>query len=164
MKSFPTAEMDAGSYIYDFLMANNAGFEVEKYNLEPFKVKVQSIERTFIDKVFAIADYYLDGNIETHSRHIYDLYKIYPKLTFDAGFRQLVSEVREARKQHNACRSAQDHIDIPELLQKITSENFYKSDYDKITATLLFEEIAYAEAITVISNIISDGCLIAMQK
>lgn len=160
IKSFPTTQMDAGSYVYDFLKANGAEVEIKKYDLEPFKVKVQSIERTFIDKVFAIVDYYLDGNIEAHSRHIYDLYKLYPRITFDDGFKQLVAEVREVRKPHVTCRSAQDHVRMPELLQKITSDNFYKSDYDRITSTLLFEDIPYSKAVTVIGHIISDGCFL----
>ena len=157
IRSFPTTEMYASSYVYDFFNASNAELEIKKYSLEPFKVKVQSIERTFIDKVFAIADYYLDGNIEAHSRHVYDLYKLYPRIAFDAGFKDLVAEVREVRKPHVTCHSAQDHVSIPELLQKISSENFYKSDYEKITATLLFEEVPYSEAVAVVSRIISDG-------
>jgi len=157
IKSFPTTEMDAGNYVYDFLSAINAEDGITKYGLEPFKVKVQSIERTFIDKVFALADYYLDGNLEGHSRHVYDLYKLYPSIVFDEGFGHLVSEVREVRKEHITCHSAQDHINIPEILQKIFAENFYKSDYEKITTTLLFEEAPYAEAAAIISRVISDG-------
>jgi len=158
IKPFPTVEMDAGSYIYDFLIANGVESETKKYDLEPFKIKVQSIERTFIDKVFALADYYLDGNIETHSRHIYDLYKLYPKIVFDEKFKLLTTEVREARKTHDTCHSAQSGVDMQELLKKITSEDYYKSDYDRITATLLFEEVPYNEAITVLSRVLSDGC------
>ena len=158
IKSFPTVVMDAGSYVYDFLMANNAESEIGKYGLGPFKVIVQSIKRTFIDKVFAIADYYLDGSIEAHSRHNYDLYKLYPMVEFDETFKWLAAKVREARKPHVTCHSAQGDVDVPELLQKIVHEKFYKSDYDRNTATLLFETVPYTEAITVISRIVSDGC------
>ena len=83
IKSFPSEEMVASSFIYDFLIANNGTSEIKKYGLEPFKIQVQSIERTFIDKVFALVDYCIDGNIDSHSRHIYDLYKLYPNICFN---------------------------------------------------------------------------------
>jgi len=59
IKSFPTAEMDAGSFVYD-------------------------------------------------------LYKLYPRIEFGTGFKQLVSEVREVRKPHVTCHSAQDNINLPD--------------------------------------------------
>lgn len=37
-------------------------------------LKVQSSERTFIDKIFALADYYVSDRITEHSCHIYDIY------------------------------------------------------------------------------------------
>lgn len=158
IKSFPTQTMDAASLVYVFLLARDAVDDIEKYELQPFRVKVQSIERTFIDKVFALADYYLDGRVQMHSRHIYDLYKLYPKITFDNSFRQLVAEVRTIRRAHVTCLSAQDGVDLPELLRKIVSEDYYKADYNQITDTLLFENLPYSQAITVIHKILDDGC------
>jgi hypothetical protein len=126
--------------------------------LQPFKVKVQSIERTFIDKAFAVADYYLGNRAQMHSRHIYDLYKLYPKITFNDSFRQLAAEVREVRRPHTACLSAQEGVDLPKLLRNIASEDFFKADYNQITDTLLFEKLSYSEAITVMQKILDDGC------
>jgi hypothetical protein len=156
IKSFPTQAMDAASLVYDFLLARNAPADIEKYGLQPFKVNVQTIERTFVDKVFAIADYYLDGRVQMHSRHIYDLYKLYPKITFDDSFRQLAAEVREVRRPHITCLSAQEGVDLPGLLRKIVSEDFFKADYNQITDTLLFEKLPYCEAITVIQKLLDD--------
>jgi predicted nucleotidyltransferase component of viral defense system len=158
IKSFPTQTMDAASLVYDFLLARNASADIEKYGLQPFKVNVQSIERTFIDKVFAIADYYLDGRVQTHSRHIYDLYKLYPKISSGDSFRQLVAEIREVRRPHITCLSAQEGVDLPELLRKIVSEDYFKADYNQITDTLLFEKLPYSQAITVIQKLLDDDC------
>ena len=160
IKSFPTETMKAASLVYDFLIAQNAQEEIVKYELAPFKIKVQSCERTFIDKVFALADYYLDGRVEMHSRHIYDLYKLYPKISFDEPFTKLVVEVREIRKSHVTCLSAQDGVNLPELLKKIVGKDFYKSDYNQITGTLLFEDLPYSEAITVIHKILDSECFV----
>jgi len=157
IKAFPTKTMDASSYIYDFLKSNGAENEIRKYSLEPFSIKVLSLERTFIDKVFALGDYYLDGNVEAHSRHIYDLHKLYPKITFNDTFRALVTEVRGIRRPHVTCHSAKEGINLNELLQKIVSEDYYKSDYNNITQNLLFEPITYADAIKTLQKIISDG-------
>ena len=154
IKSFPTETMSAASFVYDFLTANSADGEITKYELEPFKVQVQSIERTFIDKVFAVGDYYLNGQAENHSRHVYDLYKIYPAIIFDDAFKRLVEEVREVRKPHTTCYSAKDSVNLQELLKKIIDESYYKSDYNRVTEALLFETVAYTEAATVLHQII----------
>lgn len=107
--------MNVASFIYNFLSANNTDGEIIKYGLEPFKVQVQSIESTFIDKVFAIGDYYLSDQSENHSQHIYDLYKIYTNIVFDDTFKDLVKEVREVRKSHTTCHFAKDSVNLQGL-------------------------------------------------
>lgn len=67
-----------GSIIQEYLIEINKNNIIEMFDLKPFNIRVQSIERTFVDKIFAICDYYLGQRIEEHSRHIYDLYKIKP--------------------------------------------------------------------------------------
>ncbi len=44
---------------YQVLKADNMDF-IREYELEPFTMTLQSIERTFIDKVFALCDYYIN--------------------------------------------------------------------------------------------------------
>jgi hypothetical protein len=39
---------------------------VDSYGLLPFEMKVQGIDRTMIDKVFAICDYYMKGDVRRH--------------------------------------------------------------------------------------------------
>ena len=129
----------------------------EKYNLAPFIMKVQGIDRTLIDKVFAICDYYLQDKIKRHSRHIYDIYKILPIVSQDSDFKMLISEVRNIRKASAICPSAQEEISIPELLNTIIKEKVYRNDYINLTSKLLQEDISYETAITSISEIISSG-------
>ncbi len=158
IKAFPNEIMDAASYIYDFMLASGAETEIKAYEMEPFSIKVLSRERTFIDKVFAIADYNLNGKVETYSRHIYDLYKLLPCIVFDDAFRSLVAEVREVRKPHGACLSAQEGVNLAALLRTIRDTGFYKTDYEKITRTLLFEDVSYAQASAVLDALLSCGC------
>lgn len=48
--SFPTVEMEVDSYIYQVLKVDNMDF-IREYELEPFIMTLQSIERTFINKI-----------------------------------------------------------------------------------------------------------------
>ena len=158
IKSFPFEIMDVSSLVQDFLSANNAWREIEKYGLESFKINVQSIGRTFVDKVFAIADYYLGGQVENHSRHIYDLYKLYPRIKYNDDFIALIKDVREIRKPHKTCHSAHEGVELPEVLSKIADGDIFRADYESITEMLLFEHVPYSDAISVLRRIISDGC------
>ena len=57
--SFPTEILSVHSYIGD-LMKTEAPGALEDYFLDTFDMKVQSLDRTLADKVFAICDYYLE--------------------------------------------------------------------------------------------------------
>ena len=158
IKTFPSETKDVSSMIYDFLTATNASNTIETYGLKPFKMTVQALERTFADKIFAIADYYMrNESTERLSRHIYDLYKIYPEITFDETFAKLVAEVREVRKPWNLCVSAQDGVDIQGILRKIVKEDYYKQDYEQITKNMLFEDAKYEAVIKTVSDVINTG-------
>lgn len=92
--SFPTVRMQVDSYLYQFLSKENMDV-VTEYGLEPFEMTLQSIERTLADKVFALCDYYMQGRIKRHSRHIYDIYMLLPGVSLNKEFEALVREVRE---------------------------------------------------------------------
>ena len=152
--SFPTVEMEVDSYIYQVLKADNMDF-IREYELEPFTMTLQSIERTFIDKVFALCDYYIKDDVNKHSRHIYDLYMLLPKITFDDSFKQLVGDVRiERLKIPKMCPAAEAGIDINEYLQEIVDKRIYEKDYEEITSYFQKERVDYDEAIGVIDKII----------
>lgn len=154
LKAYPIVTMTASSFIYDYLSENGFGDFIRKYNLEPFSVNVQSAERTFIDKIYAIADYYLTDNLYEHSRHIYDIYKLYSAVKINDELKALAEQVGYDRKQDRNCPSAKDGVNIKQVLKEIVDTNAYKKDYDEITANLLFEKVPYDTAIRVLSDII----------
>jgi hypothetical protein len=163
IRSFPTVIMFAASYIYDYLYGIEGGDRiVEQYALQPYALKVLAKERTFIDKIFALVDYYLDGKIAEHSRHIYDLYKLLPHISLDDDLRRLVREVRDVRKPHRTCISAQEGVNVQELLKRIITEDVYKSDYEKITSALLFEAVDYDMAINALHAVMESGVFIGL--
>lgn len=62
--SFPTVVLPVHSYIGD-MMAEEAPEELENFCLEPFEMKVQGLDRTLADKVFAICDYYMQNRVKS---------------------------------------------------------------------------------------------------
>lgn len=152
--AFPTELRKCSSLIYEYLVNNNLNNIITEYQLEPFIVNVQSLERTFIDKIFAIGDYFLNGRVEFQSRHLYDLFKIAPLMKLDDKLKKLFDDVRKERQGKQGCLSAERGVDFRELLKKIVSEKTYKTDYNTKTSVLLYEKITYDEVITNISDII----------
>lgn len=143
MKPFPYEVQQADTYIYRFLKQQNLDNIITEYGLEPFEIKVQTLTRTFIDKIFAIGDYYLTGNKERTSRHLYDLYKLMLQIKLNDEFFALFNEVREIRSNDAACPSAKDDQSIKEIIGKIIKEDYFKKDYNEVTSKLLFESVDY---------------------
>jgi len=155
--SFPTVVLSVTNYIGEMMQAE-APEAIKEYELEPFEMKVQDLNRTLVDKVFAVCDYYLQDNVRQHSRHIYDIYKLLDIVPQDDAFRQLVAEVRNVRKKYAICLSAQDNVDVPNVLCEIISKDVYKADYQNLTEGLLEEEVAYETAIDALKQI-SKNCM-----
>lgn len=145
MKPYPFEIKEADTYIYRFLKEKGMDDLIEEYELQPFNVKVQTLERTFIDKLFALGDYYLTEKTNGYSRHLYDLYKIMPKITFDEAFYKLFEEVREIRAKDRNCPSANDGQDLKEILTRINDEDYFENDFKSVTMGLLFEDVSYAQ-------------------
>lgn len=156
-RAFPTVRKTAGSLIYDFLSANGFDDFIKQYSLEPFELNVQSAERTMIDKLYALADYYLAGTTAEHSRHIYDIYKLLSVVEINDDLKNLAVSVAEERKPHSRSLSVQDGTDIKAVLREIVEKNVYESDYKTITDSLLFEPVSYEAAIEALITILSSG-------
>ena len=153
---YPTQQATASCYITDYLTSIGDQEAIDRYNLAPFPVMTQTLERTFLDKIFALCDYYLRNKVTRNSRHIYDLYCIYPKIRIDE-IRDLANEIRFLRSRLESAPSAKPEYDINDLLQKITDEEYYKEDYKTLTQNLLFKEVSYEKAVSVIHQIIQDN-------
>lgn len=61
--SFPTVIMPVINYIGE-VMVEEAPEMICECHIEPFEMKVQGLDRTLVDKVFAICDYYLQNRIK----------------------------------------------------------------------------------------------------
>ena len=154
--SFPTVMMPVHSYIGD-LMTEEAPDQLADYNLDLFNMKVQGIDRTLIDKVFAICDYYMADKVKKHSRHIYDIYKLLPLVPQTNEFKKLVNEVRIERAKTNICPSAQPGTDVSGMLTLLVENKVYKEDYETITDRILEEKVPYDTAVEAVKTIASSG-------
>ena len=151
--SFPTVQLPVSSYVYEYLSKENMNI-VDEYGLRPFTMTLQSLERTFADKVFAICDYYLQGKTKRHSRHIYDLYMLLPHITLNDEYKALVAEIRAHRAKMQICPSAQPEVNINEILDRIIQEDVYRADYNEITSYFQNHPIEYNEVISALKEII----------
>lgn len=156
-KAYPSELRPATSIIYDYLHETDNETAIEKYELQPFEIRVQALERTLIDKVFAVCDYVVGKRIERNSRHIYDLSRLLTKVHLDEKLKELVKDVRADRKPHALCYSAQDGANVPEILSGIVKSGIYKEDYETITKIMMFKYLPYEEAIKSLETIIASG-------
>ena len=154
---FPTTRRIVDNYIYRFLKKIDRLDLAEIYGLLPFEITTQTIERTLVDKVFALCDYYLQGKISGHSRHLYDIYKIVETIGITDEMERLIPEVRGVRSKLDVCPAAKEGVCITEILEAIVEEQAYKKDYEEITMGLLFITVTYDTVIQSIQKLINSG-------
>ncbi len=157
-KAYPTEEKMVNCYIGEFLSEIGRGDLCRAYGLEAFPVRTQTLERTFVDKVFAICDYFLSENETRNSRHIYDIAKLLTRVDLGSpSLKILIEDVREDRRKQRRCLSAQEGVSVSDLLLRIVESNFYKRDYEKVTAKLLGKRMDYEEALQSLKAVASSG-------
>lgn len=157
MLPFPTTKRMVDNYIYRFLNKINRLDLAEIYDLMPFEITTQTIERTLVDKVFAICDYYMQEKTEGHSRHLYDIYKIIEKIGISDEVKKLVPEVRGICSEMIVCPSAKEGVCVEDILKEIIESQIYKSDYEDITMGLLFLLETYETVIQSLQKIVDSG-------
>lgn len=119
----------------------------EGFGLGEFEVPANSLERTFCDKVFALCDYYLDGNIpQRQSRHLYDLHRLLGVVSLDESLMNLMGVVRSQRFGGFRSHSADPSVSLRDTLTRLLDEEAYRRDYERVTLPLLYEEISYEDA------------------
>ena len=153
-RTYPTKVMPAASYIYDYLSENDYTEFITQYQLEPFEICVQTADRTLVDKVFALCDYYMSGSVTEHPRHIYDIFRLSEIVFPGQNLKDLAEEVREERQPHKTCLSAADGVSVNAILREIIDNEAYKEDYRNTTRSLLFTQVSYDTAISALEKLI----------
>lgn len=155
-KAYPKTLRLVTPIIGEYLIAIGHGEILPQFQLESFEMSVQSLERTFVDKVFVLCDYYMRGEVVRQSRHIYDLKKLMAAIQWK-NLSELVSEVRSDRRSNKTCVSAQPGVSVPEILHKIIENDYFKEDYETVTLVLLNENVSYEDSILAVKQIADDS-------
>lgn len=145
--SFPTQVVEIKNYIGDYLEKKGKTEFVEQFYLNRFSMNLQSLERTYIDKVFALCDYYLQSKSKRYSRHLYDIYQLTPIIEFNDEFARLIEEVRRHREKMSTCLSAKDGVDVSAIILEFCENDFYQEDYQAITSYFTKDFISYEKVI-----------------
>lgn len=118
--------MSVDSLIYQYLHENGYDAFIKQYDLEPITLNVQTAERTMLDKMYALADYYLLNTTTEHSRHIYDIYKLSEIVTVDDTLKDLALSVADERRPHKMCLSVQEGKNVTKVIREIIDKKIYK--------------------------------------
>lgn len=155
-RPYPTQKVDVSNFITNYLIEMNRFDIVENYNLYPFQMVIQSIERTFIDKLFAICDYHLLGKYERYSRHLYDIHMIWNSSQLNMKLlRSIVLDVvcdRQSYAERNpSCKIGS----FPnKILKELIEKDVYKKDYLNITNILIYIPVPYEHCTNSVLEII----------
>ena len=144
-ESYPVINHKINSFIGKFCEESNIKLPIP-FEAIDFKMNVQSLERTFVDKVFAVCDYRLENMWERDSRHLYDIAKFYTHVDFN-DIKTLIIMVRNDRMKSKNNPSAQPQYVINDLLKEIINNKFFERDYNDLTNKLLYEQYPYDKAI-----------------
>ncbi len=73
VKPDPFQCLSMRTYIHEYLLENSNSKAIRKFEFKEISINTLQIERTFLDKVFAIKRHTLCGTIEQKVRHLYDV-------------------------------------------------------------------------------------------
>jgi len=153
---YPCENLKVGNYITKYLTKEGREDLIKKYQLESFEMITQTIERTFIDKLFALCDYHLERIYDRHSRHLYDIHRIWvsKKLNMDLMREKIPYIIRDRQLFGIANFSCQPGAKPNQILEEIIASNAYKQDYDSVTTLFIYKPVDYLECIQSLREII----------
>ncbi len=77
VRPHPYSKKSAKSYIHEYLQVKKEEEDIEKYQLQQLQLNVLDIERTFVDKLFAVKRHAICQTLDVKVRHIYDVVRLY---------------------------------------------------------------------------------------
>ena len=72
----------------------------------------------------------------------------------------MVIQVREQRKNNKRCKSANEGVDIVQILREIIDSHYFARDYKERTLALLFDDVSYEAAIKSLEKIINSDIFV----
>lgn len=160
-RPYPFVTLDVSNFVTKYLTKANERQLITKYELEPFEMLIQSVERTFIDKLFAICDYHLDGKYNRYSRHLYDVHMIWSSRILDIELaKSIVIDVVKDRQRYGSRNlSCQPGVQPNTILKEIIERNVYENDYREITSKFVYKMVDYSAAINSLVEIVDSNII-----
>lgn len=160
-RPYPCVNLDVSNYVTKYLTKVNENQLITKYELEPFEMLIQSVERTFIDKLFAICDYHLEGKYNRYSRHLYDIHMIWSSRMLDIELvKSIVTDVVKDRQRYGTRNlSCQPGAQPNEILKEIIERKIYENDYNEVTSKFIYKMVEYPVAINSLVAIIDSNII-----
>ena len=115
---YPVEKCVVGSFVGKFCRERNIELPIP-FDAAEVIINVQSIERTFVDKVFAVCDYKLQNMQDRDSRHLYDICKLLGQVKLNQELDELIDIVRDDRRQSKNNPSARLEYNTPKMLKEI---------------------------------------------
>lgn len=160
-RPYPTTTVYVNNFITNYLIEMDRSDIIDRFDLQPFKMLTQSIDRTFIDKLFAICDYHIHGKYERYSRHLYDLHMIWKSslLNLDT-LNEIMIDVIYDRQRYDVRNPSCKKGSCPNLiLKEIIDKDVYKLDYLNVTHRLIYKSVPYEQCVNSILEIINSGLI-----
>ncbi|MBQ5878251.1 MAG: nucleotidyl transferase AbiEii/AbiGii toxin family protein [Treponema sp.] len=150
-------------YILKYIRENKLDIW-DKYNIDyidKFEMNVQPMQMTYIDKVYALCDYFLDPNKNPDkcSRHLYDIHQMTPSIIFNSDFEKMIKKIRAHRTSLEKAYSTKTNQTktIKDIVSEFSLNDYYKDDYNKKTKKLIGNKnITYEMTIDNINKIVSE--------
>ena len=73
----PASKKTVKTYIHEYLEKQGLTSAINEYGLKPVEVYVLDVERTFVDKVYAVRRHAICGTLEPKVRHVYDVTRLF---------------------------------------------------------------------------------------
>lgn len=158
-RPYPTTTVYVNNFITNYLIEMVRSDIIDRYDLQPFKMLIQSIDRTFIDKMFAICDYHIHGKYERYSRHLYDLHMIWKSALLDLDtLNEIMFDVICDRQRYDDRNPSCKKGSSPSmLLKEIIEKGVFKNDYLNVTDRLIYKPVPYEQCMNSILEIINSG-------
>ncbi len=160
-RPYPCDIMKVSNYITKYLEQTKRIDLVKKFDMTPFDFKIQTVERTFIDKIFAICDYHLSQKYHRYSRHLYDIHMIWTsnKMNREIMIKIIPFIIEDRQLFGTKNLSCQPGTKIIDVLREIIKLNVFKADYKDVTSKFIYKEVEYNTCIKTLEVIIDSGIL-----
>jgi hypothetical protein len=156
-KPYPCIKRYVSNYITNYLSEIEEGPDLIKtYALDAFEMSIQSIDRTFIDKLFAICDYHLEKTYERYSRHLYDIHMIWNSGLLNRDVvASIIDDVISDRQRLSMHNPSSNPGSRPKnILQEIIDNKVFEKDYRDITLGFIYKEVSYETCINTLRIIL----------